>query len=234
MDFKVDKAWSIIFSPLHNFLLEIAGGDILLLSSFFTAFFLKKDINIKGGFLNFLKNAASTGAFSDYLSLSGAFTGIELGAVSVETVEINSVNRLIPYYYPTKVSVPSVTFRRGITLLGSGMWHWVAHFIKKVEIERRDVIVVHFARGGQVGELVDKIPKLFFKGFDFFSNFFGQGFPFVPVRLFYLYDCFPVSIDIGGQFDSLSSDITLELIEVQPLNIEIYDLLTLAAQKRLF
>lgn len=129
------------------------------------------------------------------------------------------------YEFPRKVikggTTSPVTLEQGVSITNSDFYDWC----RKAIVGRmgpRNLLVVQFTRINPVGnEGVFRTPQ---------SGFFGQAFgnlefaARIPGRAWLLENCRPLSYKPGSDFDAMSSDVSIQTLELEVEEFTEYNL----------
>lgn len=226
MDWGSDVTWVNLFGFNSNIdiiarkLLDKLGlgVDYFQRRAFFTAFFMDSKLDKTSGdkkqgikeLLSFFKNFYTSDGGLNYF-LGGAFSSMSLPEVDIDYYQITAVNRLAPYQALRHFSYSPVTLRRGLTVFYSPFWHWLRSIHDKGIVERKNLVILHLARPGQVPFLgpIDSV--------------LGGKIAWVPVMMHRLIEASPSKIS-WGEMDALSNDIVIEEVELVYNNYELVDM----------
>lgn len=139
-----------------------------------------------------------TGA-SDILS---GFTAVTMPEQTLENVEYKEGVFLYRRKFPGDVTFSDITLSRGVAKKGTAFWDWI-NAVTLGEQYRVDLNILHFHR--------DDIQGL--------TDFTKA----TPKRIIRCFDCFPIRVKPGADFDAQASDISIEEMDLAIERFELSD-----------
>lgn len=143
-----------------------------------------------------------TGGITGGSEIQGGFATAVMPEQTLEAVEYKEGIYLYRRKFPGDVTFSNLTFTRGVAKKGTAFWDWIQACTLGEEY-RVDLQILHFHRDDVVG-LAD----------------FTQA---TAKRIINCYECFPIRVKTGKDFDAQASDISIEEMDIAIERFELVD-----------
>lgn len=150
----------------------------------------------------------TTGSITGASSIQGGFATAVMPEKTMEAVEYKEGIYLYRRKQPGDVTYSDLTFTKGVAKGGTSFYDWINAQLKG-EAYRVDLQIMHFHRD----ELTNATD---------FSTV-------QPKRVLNCFECFPIRVKPGSDFDAQSSEISLEEVDIAIERFELVDTGTAAA-----
>ena len=143
-----------------------------------------------------------TGGITGGSAIQGGFVTVTMPEQTLESVEYKEGIYLYKRKFPGDVSYSDLTLTRGVAKKGTAFWDWI-NATTHGEEYRVDLQILHFHRDDVVG-LAD----------------FTQA---TPKRVINCFECLPIRVKPGADFDANASDVSIEEIDIAIERFELVD-----------
>jgi phage tail-like protein len=144
----------------------------------------------------------STAGVAGASSIEGGFATAVMPEKTMEAVEYKEGIYLYRRKQPGDVTYSDLTFTKGVAKGGTAFYDWINAQLKG-EAYRVDLQIMHFHRDEIAGNT------------DFST--------LAPKRVINCYECFPIRVKPGSDFDAQSSEISLEEVDIAIERFELVD-----------
>jgi len=135
------------------------------------------------------------------------FSGCSAPQISVELKEIKPGNFEHKKYVVKSSGCDTITLSRGARFYVSDFYNWLTNAIRGIQPVRRNLVIVQFMG------IRPKLPIGFSMGPEFGTTVFSTR---IPARAWYCSGCLPTRYKASGDFDAMSSEMSIMELEVQP------------------
>lgn len=142
------------------------------------------------------------------LSPVAGFNSITAPEISANVEEIIRGNRQSPYKYISGWTYGPITLTQGSAITRDDFAPWVKNVMDGRAL-RRSFLLVHFTR-----KVIGDFPDIYK-----FARLFTA-----PAKAWLLADCYPIRFKAGSDFDAMSGDVSIQELEIDPLEIRAYGL----------
>lgn len=143
-----------------------------------------------------------TGGITGASEIQGGFSTMVMPEQSLEPVEYKEGIFLYRRKFPGDVTFSDITLTKGVAKAGTALWDWI-NATTQGEEYRVDLQLLHFHRDDVVG-LSD----------------FTQA---TPQRVINCFECLPIRVKPGSDFDAQASDVSIEEIDIAIERFELVD-----------
>jgi len=153
-----------------------------------------------------------------FLVLGGplyGFSAISHPEITVNTEEVNQINQPFPNHAFAGGTIAPMTLTRGSRFYDSSMYTWIDRYIEGEDVPHRDLILIqHMGLGalelgggiqGAIGPSFVEIVR-------------------VPGKAWMLWDAVPTRYTPGPGLDATSGEVSLNELDIQPVEIEEFSL----------
>ena len=136
------------------------------------------------------------------IGTQGGFTNAVMPEKTIEAVEYKEGIYLYRRKYPGDVTYSDITLTKGVAKAGTDFFDWI-NAVLRGQAYRVDLQILHFHR--------DEVSDL--------DNFTSA----TAKRVINCYECFPIRVKPGADFDGQSSEISLEEMDIAIERFELVD-----------